>query len=45
MREILTLIRQEDIPTDISDAVLNRYKEAEHLCRAFGGEPEGYRMV
>ena len=30
--KILTLIRQEDIPTDISDAVLNRYKEAEHLC-------------
>ena len=30
--KILTLIRQEDIPTDISDAVLNRYKEVEHLC-------------
>ena len=30
--KILTLIRQEDIPTDISDAILNRYKEAEHLC-------------
>ena len=30
--KILTLIRQEDIPTDISDAILNRYKEVEHLC-------------
>jgi len=31
--KILTLIRQEEIAPDISDAMLNRYKEAENQCR------------
>ena len=43
MRRILALIRQEEITPDISDAVLNRYKEAEHQCRALSVQPEGFR--
>lgn len=30
---ILALIRQEEITPDISDAIFNRYKEAENQCR------------
>ena len=31
--KILALIRQEAVPPEISDAILNRYKEAENQCR------------
>lgn len=31
--QILTLLRQENVTSDISDAILNRYKEAENSCK------------